>query len=241
MKRLLLIGLLLLFSLSLTAKELRVAVGLSIPPYVIKENNSGFEMELIRAVLKQKEHQIKNILYASNKRITKLLKNRQVDMAINLQPHLKDVYYTDVIIEFNNAAITLKSRDITIKSIFDLHYKRVESFQNAHNFLGKEFASYALNNPLYEEILHQEAQMIHLINKKIDVVIADKNIFLYYVQKNHGQTYQKEDFNFFEIFSKSPRYAGFLDAVLQKDFNEALRAFKQTKEYQLLLKKYHLK
>lgn len=217
----------------------KIAVGLSIPPYVIKEHNSGFEIELLEKVLRKDGHYIQSLYYASNKRITKLLKNNSVDMALNISPNLKGIFYSDVFVNFDNVAITLKNRDINIKGIEDLYFKRVIAFQNAHKFLGKEYKEYTKENALYNETIHQLSQVKHLIERRVDVVISDRNIFKYYFRNNNFN--QHTQFNFFDIFDNSPRYIGFKNENIQKEFNQSFRSFKQSKAYQELLFKYDLK
>ena len=221
------------------AQGFKIAVGLSIPPYVIKESNSGFEIELLEKILRKNGHYIQRLYYASNKRITKLLEDDIVDMALNIQPHLKGVYYSDVFVYFNNVAITLENRDLEIESISDLHYKRVFAFQNAHKFLSKEYKEYAKDNALYSETIHQLSQVKHLIEKRVDVVIADRNIFMYYFRNNHFN--QHIQFRFFDVLEPSPRYIGFKNQNTQELFDKTLKRFKQSKEYQELLYKYNLK
>lgn len=235
MKRILFI---LIFTLSFSyAETLKIAVGLSIPPYVIKESDSGFEIELVREVLWKKQHFIKGFVYASNERLTKLLKDKKVDAVINIQPNLKGIYYSDAIAYFKNKAITLKRRDIHIDSMIDLHYKRVLGFQNASKFLGKEFADYANENPLYDETIHQSSQVKNLVMWRVDVVIADERIFMYYYNQLYGNS-SLHEFNFFNVFPRSPRYVGFLNSKIRDDFDVALEEYKTSPEYYLLLDKY---
>jgi polar amino acid transport system substrate-binding protein len=43
------------------AGELKVAIGLSLPPYVISESNSGFELDLVREALAKAGYAIKPV------------------------------------------------------------------------------------------------------------------------------------------------------------------------------------
>lgn len=239
MKRVLFLTVMFYLSIFIHAQDLKIAVGLSIPPYIIKKDNSGFQLDLIQEVFKSKGYRIEKLVYASNKRITKLLENKEVDAAVNLQPNLNKIFYSDEIANFYNVAIALKKRDIQIDSIFDLHYKRVYAFQNAYKFLGPEFAEYAHNNRLYSETIHQTSQIKHLVEWRVDVAIADKHVFMYFL-KNNFENLNEDMFNFFDIFPDSPRYIGFVNQKIQKEFNDGLQSFKLTTSYKELIKKYNL-
>ena len=222
------------------ANKLKIAVGSSIPPYVIKEHDSGFEIEMIRQVLASKGYEVSSFVYASNVRMVKLLEKYQVDASINIPLHLPHIFYSDVIVNFDNVAITLKKRDITIQTVKDLHYKRVLAFQNAHKLMGKTFEEYAFQNPLYDETIHQTSQVKNLVQKRVDVVITDKHIFQYYYNHLYDEFDANIAFNYFKIFDKSPRYMGFTNKKIRDDFNKALKQYKQSPQYQELLRKYNL-
>jgi len=229
----------LLLMTKLFAADLVVTTGLSIPPYIIKESNSGIELDIVREALTLRGYKISNIIYATNRRVKRLLINKVVDMAINVQPNLEGIYYSDTIIEFKNVAITLKNKNITLKNIDELKGKKVLAFQNANKFLGPEFFNYASKSLDYIEIINQIAQVNHLYKNRTDVAIADKYVFLYYKNIYEKKNDKKFEVDFFDILPSSPRRAGFLTKQIRDDFNAGLKQLKRSSLFDTLIKKYN--
>ena len=230
-----------LFYAELFSNELTLATGLSIPPYVIKETHSGIELDIVKEVLKLRGYNIDTILYVTNKRIHKLLLEKSIDFALNVPPNIKNIYYSNVIIEFKNVAIALNKNHFKINTLNDLVGKRVIAFQNANKFLGKEFHYFSLENKNYNELINQVAQVEHLYKSRADVVISDKYIFLYYKNKNIKRYDKTLKLDFFDILPSSPRRAVFLSEEIRNEFNKGLVELKKNGGYLQLMQKYNFK
>lgn len=223
----------------LSAKELTLATSLSIPPYIIKETESGIQLEIVREALKLKGHTLKKMSYVSNNRVLRMLQLKQVDGVINIPPNVPNAFYSDMIIEYENVAISLEEKGFQIKSIADLSDKRITGFQNASKFLGAEFGAMAKANRRYSEVVNQFAQVDQLFRKRTDVVIGDKRIFLYFREQYRNTANTVGDASLpivtFDVLPFSPRKAAFHDEALRDDFNEGLQALRESGRYQGLI------
>lgn len=232
----------LLFSIFLVgavhAKELTLATGLSIPPYIIQKEKSGIQLDLLREILKVKGHKLERMVYVSNRRLVKELAAKHVDGAINVPPNMKNVHYSKTIIYFKNVAISLKKNDFHLNSIEDLLQKRITAFQNASRFLGPDFARIAKNNKKYQEIVQQLAQVDQLYKGRTDVVISDQYIFQYFRNQHRKRVSVTDPLVFHNILPPSPRKAAFLDLQICADFDEGLTVIRKNGIYQKIIDRY---
>jgi len=224
----------------LAVDRFNVVVGFSKPPYVIQENNSGFEIELVRNVLASMGKTTK-FVYTAYERTPKMLAVKEIDAVmttnnktIPYQSKLSDVY-----INYQNVVISLKSKHLKINSIDDLAAFSVASFQNADKVLGEKFGNAVKKSPLFLQIKHQSQQPLLLLKGRIDVIVIDKNIFNYLVAEIGIQN-PENIFSFYPIFPKSPYKMAFKDSANVQVFNQVLKQYLSSNSYLALLKKYHL-
>lgn len=163
-------------ALRVDAKTLKVAVGSSIPPYVIGGENRGIEFDILKEALALQGYKMQPV-YVPLTRTLHLLENGRVDGVMSTGRTGLPGCYTDSHITYWNLAITLKDRNIRLKDIADLQGKRVLSFQNAKDYLGADFRQMADANPYYREIADQSLQIKLLFTRRTDVVVADRYIF----------------------------------------------------------------
>jgi len=227
-----------LFSHSVKAIErFNVVVGFSKPPYVIQKNNTGFEIELVRNLLANMGKTTK-FVYTTFERSPKMLGVKEIDaiMTVNNKTFPHPSQLSNIYINYQNVAISLKSKHLKINSIDDLAPFSIASFQNSQKVLGKQFAQIVQKSPLFLQVIHQNQQPTLLLKGRVDVVIMDKNIFNYYIQ-NMEITELESKFTFHPIFPISPYKMAFKDIANVQIFNQVLKQYLSSKSYLALLKK----
>ncbi|MCP4023299.1 MAG: transporter substrate-binding domain-containing protein [Desulfobacteraceae bacterium] len=229
-----------------TAKNVKIAIGLVIPPYVIRQNNSGIEVDIIKEAFKAKGYAV-TFLYVPNLRISYMLKVGLVDGTVQNASYNaatevgKVLYETDTIINYHNFAITFEN--YTIATIDDLADKRVIAFVNAKKYLGPVYKAMTDKNKTYYEKSEQNLHVVMLYNNRVDVVISDKRIFMYWRNqaRNNGTLSSKDmelPLKFNPIFSKAPRDCKFLDKGNRDNFNDGLKIILDNGVYDAIIKKY---
>ena len=139
----------------------------------ILETNSGIELELLKSALAVKGHSV-NIQYLPLARTFHALKEGELDGIINTKQNMLDgVFYSDVVIRFQNCAISLKDKHFNIEIVSDLQDKSIVAFQRASMILGKDFTNMAALNSQYRE----QAKQIHIEAKRIENVPGTHSIF----------------------------------------------------------------
>ncbi|GGY02398.1 substrate-binding periplasmic protein [Paludibacterium paludis] len=234
-------GLLLLVASSLSRADntVHIAFGETLAPYVIEETQSGLELEIVRAALKEEGLALKPSFYPQ-KRLPVLLGSSQVDgvalMTAALAPHaaLSEVYVT-----YEDYAITLARRGITLHSISDMKPYTVAGFPLASHYFGAEYLALASNNPNYSEPSNQMDQNRLLYREAVDVVIADKRIFHYYDRQLIRQKLEKPaDVTLHPLFDQVSYRIAFRDKALRDRFNRGLAAIAKKGIYRTISQRY---
>ena len=218
-------------------KELRLAVGLAIPPYNIPETESGIELDIVREALKNKGYTIKPE-YVPFARVKRALKYKEVDGALTINPDSGiEAFYSDEHIVCENVVISLKENNFKIKDVKGLEGKSILAFQDATLYLGKDFASMAKENRKYREIPKQQLQINLLYSNRVDTVVLDKNIF-YYHRRHNDMVDTSKPIDIWYIFPPTTFSAAFVDEKVRDDFNEGLKQLRKTGRYDEIVKKY---
>ncbi|MDF2180265.1 ABC transporter substrate-binding protein [Aliiglaciecola sp. CAU 1673] len=226
------------FSFMAQAKEIDVAFGWSKPPYVIEKEERGFELELVRNVLKRLDLDM-NPVFVPFGRSHYLLKMGKVEAAVTLKESMDvgEAHLSDIYINYHNVAISLKGRDIVINAVNDLFPHSVVAFQNASVVLGDEFSQISEGARFYLEMPDQSKQVEMLLRAKTDVVVMDVNIFNYLSRHLTGRPFM-DNVVVHEIFPATRYRVGFVDAQVRDAFNRELAAYRESPEYQALVDKY---
>ncbi len=218
--------------------------GLALPPYVIQETNSGFEVDIIKAALAVKGHTLKPT-YASFLLAPKMLKNKRADAAQRGNPDLKEAdglfYASDPTVVYQENAISLKKNNLKIESLADLQGKSVVGFQGASQFLGPDFAAAVKGNSSYLESSNERRKLQMFYSGSTQVYVGDVNIFKYYRDTVKNDVDVKQEVVYYKVFPANndvSRHAVFLDKKIRDDFNAGLKQLKSTGQYLQIIKKY---
>lgn len=216
-----------------------IVVGLSKPPYVIKDNISGFEIELIKQLMTT-IGKTPRFNFIPLGRSEKMLAMPNIDAVMtantNIFPNINTL--SDNYIEYHNVAISLKKNKFVINNIADLGNHTIASFQLAHKLLGNEFANAVTKSPMFIQVANQEKQVELLLLERIDVLVMDIKIFFHFLDKQRLFN-QRNLIEIHEVFPVSPYRMAFKDPDDVLKFNAALKTFKQTESYKDLVSKYN--
>ena len=149
---------------------------------------------------------------------------------------LKNVYYSDNYITYENIAVSLQKNHLKIKSISDLSNKDIITFQNAKKYLGKDFKETVSQNANYYEFYDQKKQVKMLYKSRIQVIVLDRNIFYYY--RHNSKEEFKDEVVIHEIFPANKYKIAFKDSKIRDKFNEGLKVIKSSGRYEKIINKY---
>jgi len=229
-----------IFPLLCVAKKFEVVVGLVKQPYVMGNNISGFEIELIRNVLKSMGKSVE-FVFIPYGHSSKLLDIKNIDamMSVSDKSFKDNSRLSNAYINYLDVAISLKSSNLTIDKISDLSKYSVVSFQQAGNVLGTEFSEAIAKSPMFIETAEQNRQLTLLMSGKVEVLVMDKNIFRYHAIEQK-LTQLNNEVVFHKIFPKSPLKMAFKDKKHVLEFNNTFDKYSQSENYKRLIKKYDI-
>ncbi len=219
------------------ADIVRLAVGLTKPPYVEAGGNSGLEVALALATLRLAGHQ-PQVLQLPPARGLAMLDSGRVDAMLSLVPGaLEGIFYSQPLLYYRNRAIALQDSGIVLTQLSQLAQYRVVAFQNARRLLGDDFRRAVERAPGYIEQGDQDIQNRMLFNRRVDVVIADELIF-HANPTQHDLNNRSQAVVSYALFPSSPRHVGFRRERLRQDFDSALLQLKASGEYERISRFY---
>ena len=222
------------------ADEVSVVIGFSLPPYVIADENRGMEYDIVREALALEGHAMVP-QYVPLGRVVKVMEAGRADAALTQRVETGlAANFSDVYIVYRNYAITLASRDLKIDRVEDLAGKSILAFQNATIYLGPAFKTVVAGNPTYREEAKQISQPILLFLGRIDVVVADRNIFSWFAHAPEvaGKVDTTQAVRYHPLFPPTEYRMAFRDAVLRDSFNRGLASLRESGEYARIVARY---
>lgn len=229
---------LLLLAIPANGRDLLIATSSSIPPYVITDQHRGIVVEVLQEALLPRGHQIE-FVYAPNRRVEHMIKERQVDGVYNLAANsLENVFYSEAIIDYHNVVITLADFPRPIDSIEALKGLRVMVFQNAPKFLGPELGKLIEDGHDFPEVSNQRSQVLMLFRGRADAIIIERRIFEYFYNQLRSSGEISGRYRIHTLFPPAPRYAAFIDKDTRDRFNEGLQELKDSGRLQAIIERY---
>lgn len=226
------------------AAEVRMSFGLSLPPYVIKESNSGYELEIIKEALAVKGHTLKPSFAAFG--VTKqILKDKGADAAQRGGPEMAEAdgfyYAAEPTAIYEDVVISLAKNKLAINSLADLKTKTVAAYHGAKEFIGPEYAAAVKANPNYQENSSSKRLVQMVYANGVQATVCDINIFKYVAATLKGEMDVSQEVTYHRIFPTNTiktNHAVFMDKQIRDDFNAGLAQLKKTGRYKEIIKKY---
>ncbi|MDE2428586.1 MAG: transporter substrate-binding domain-containing protein [Burkholderiales bacterium] len=222
---------------SANGRDLLVHVS-TLPPYVLNGARQGIACDIITRALASQNVGVRFVA-SNNKRMEIEVKNGSADAGFaGIPDDSSQVFFSDPVIEFENVAVTLRSRNLHIDGMTDFYGKRVIAFRNAARVLGPAFAQMARKNPDYSEVGDQHSQLPMLDADRGDVIILERRVFLYYSQALHGNQNTQDLYRLHRVFKPVSRLLGFHSSEQRDIFNKGLQTIRQNGEYTAILRSY---
>ncbi len=230
-----------------TGDTIMLAAGLTVEPYIIETNDSGFEADIVREIFAIGGYNVQ-FVYQPLWRTKVSFKDGTVDGVMTVKanfPEVQNTFLSEEYITYHNFAVTLQSQNFKIDTIADLKDKRVEAFQQARFSLGKEFELMAEKNPKYSEIANQKRQIAKLFLKRIDAIVLDNRIFTYYCKQLKDSPEKmmrkipfEEPVTFNNIFEPSSYRMAFKVEKMRDVFNSGLKKLQESGRYRQIIETY---
>jgi polar amino acid transport system substrate-binding protein len=221
-------------------KPLNVAVGLSLPPYVIAQEKRGMEYDIVREALADAGYELVPVFMDFGD-VLDAMSNQQVDAAMTYPGDLHvAATLSQVHITYHNQAMTLASRGLEIEATSDLAGKSVIAFQNARSYLPDPYRATVEASTIYSEVPEQYLQNLGLFTGDYEVAVADINIFNWFTDDPRVTSAGDSDqaIAYHDIFPPTPYHVAFQDHRIRDAFDVALTAMKESGRYQEIIESY---
>jgi ABC-type amino acid transport substrate-binding protein len=222
------------------AETLVICLSNSIHPYVLPNEQSGLNADLISNALNNSAlaNRKQRFVYYPNSRIKQGFNYGECDIATQAKEDStwKNAYFTNYpIITFNNKIITLKSKNIHIERIKDLHDFRVLAWHGAHKYLGDEYEDMTQNNTNYFE-KSSKLPSDMLILERVDIVISESNVFRYNL---HKFSQANKEIKYQDLFPSNNEYKwAFSSLSLKQNFESGLKELYKNNQIDDIFKHY---
>lgn len=220
------------------AESVNLIAGLPKAPFIIEENGSGLQLDIIRAALAHQKVEVTFTHVPLARGITSFQSlNAGGFITLPIDYSYPNIYMSTPYISYQNVAISLTESGFDITKIADLSGKSISAFQKAKKYLGGEYSrvmSYSLD---YREVAEQSQQIEMLFMRQAEVIILDLDIFKYFLQVNQDPLYTKA-YTVHPIFDTKPYSIGFRSEKLRDEFNLGLQLLVDQGEYQRIVDKY---
>lgn len=153
-------------------------------------------------------------------------------MTLQARRHLKR--HADTYLPFEDVAVSLRDKQLTINTVNDLSGKRIIAYQGAKSVLGDGF-SQIVEDESYLEKAEREVQLTLLANDRADVVVGERRLLTYIMDKQ----FPDEQLTVHPIF-ETKRYGAITNnKALQQEFDAELTTMKASGVYQAILARWH--
>lgn len=229
--------------------EIRGSFAQDIPPYLWVEKGEvrGIELEIMQAALEPRGYKVVGKPLPIN-RMWRTFTNGDLDFAAGLQ--LGEVqgaiFYSDEFLEYADIAIGKAGQDLHLASANDLFHHKVVAWQNAFADLGLDRKNLPdaphVPGGGFIEAPDSESEIRFFWAGRAEVMVIDKFIYAWYLQKLREAPETKTGITLYDIFSPQIRVrVGFRDAKLCDEFNAGLKAIRDNGTYARIMDHYALK
>ncbi len=221
-------------------EPISVAVGLSLPPYVIADERRGMEYDIVREALADAGYRMEPVFMEFGD-VPEALARGDVDAAMTMSERApSNAALSEVAIVYRNYAVTLEESGVAIGSIEDLADHSVMAFQNARLHLPDPYRAVADGNPGYGEVAEQYRQNLALFTGEVEVVVADINIFNWFTDDPRvaSMADARQPVALHAIFPPTVYRVGFRDEAARDAFDAALAALRASGRYDAIVESY---
>lgn len=225
----------LVFNMGFANEPLRIGIGLAKPPFIMDNLNSGIEIDIVRESLKNANIDFKFEAFPQSRLLQSYLL-KKIDAMITIKDNPDDkTFLSDAYVTFENVFVSKKAKKIHVTNIDDLKKLDVGAFQNASIFMGDAFRNLSNNSKVYHEFALQQDQVKMLVADRIDGIVLEKNIVIYYLNM-YGQ--KLSDYQFDKIFPKNSYRVAFRNKEIRDRFNIGLQHLKKASQDKAIYQRY---
>lgn len=205
------------------------------PPYVISSQNSGLEIDIIRAALRAVGYKLR-IEYMTTGRGVRLLLNKRIDIVSPIFHDDRERFYLAAPHVFYRPSLfSLSPNDLSIRSIEDISRGSIAAYKGVINGFGAKFQHIARHCPLFVELSDPRRIVDMLYLKRVDIAILDLHTFQYFLRAN---SLDAKILNIHDLIEPLSVSAAFHDNLLKRKYEKGVRIILGNGEYERIATHY---
>lgn len=221
----------------LHAEPLKIIFGISRPPFIIEEKQTGISFELAKVIFDRLGVSF-SPSFGPNKRMKLEILKSRVDVAVEVTPFNPTLFYSEKFISYRNFVVSRKADGIAMKDFTDLKGQSVCAWQDARAHIGERLTQAIGSFSSYREFSIQKDQVREWLIKRCDVILIDDTLLKWHMKELIGKLKNKNR-NFDVLLDYHPFpggnitwfYVAFRDRVLRDRFNGILAEIKKDGTY----------
>jgi len=221
----------------ISARDIKIAVGYSLPPYVIEKENRGIELDIVRESLRLQGINVIP-LYVPAARIRYSIENGSSEAAMTVNEDSGiHAFYSNPHIFYQNVVVSIKSRNLKLTSVESLADYSVVAWQDAKLYLGEPYKKSVERCKNYAEMADQLGQVAMIMAGRTDLLVIDRHIFQYFAQSKQLPVAAVPT-TIHELFPVSEYKVCFRDKDVRDAFNRGLAQLKKSGRYDEIIEFY---
>ncbi len=158
-------------------------------------------------------------------RLTKLLREKKIDVATRQAQQLLELSYSSPYLQFQNKVFALAGFNQPLRQLSDLACCQLTAFQNAHQALGPAFTAISQQAPGYQEMLDHTQAIQLLLKGRTQLLVMDEVTFYRRLKEMQASQQQVRSFHLLPLV----RYRlAFHQPALQQQTETTLVAWLQS-------------
>lgn len=223
-----------------------MAFGDNLPPYIMAQDHSGIELDVVREALAFRGHELRPQYMAMGRIPFSFIEGKvdaiMIDVGEDMAPY--GGHYAEPPVVYDNVLITLKRRQLKLRKPADLKGLNIMAFVGAARRYPEWLLALSRTRE-YAERNNQAVQPLLLALGRYDAVLSDRTIFQYYsaLQRRADPNFVAPPVDEHPLTPPDPRdyRPVFRDAAVRDDFNAGLEQLRKSGRYKAIYDKYLLK
>lgn len=219
------------------AADLNVMFGVSRPPYIMEETQTGIVFE-VAAVIFERMGLSFEPLFGSNKRMERELMAGHIDVAVEVRPADNGIFYSKPFVVYQNFAVSRTLDEIEMTAFSDLEGRSVCAWQGAAEHVGDRLQQAIPKFASYREFAVQEEQVRAWLAGLCEVILIDKTLLNWHMRhllklfRSQGRKVDTEiEYHPLPGENEVWFHAGFRDESLRDRFDEILSEIRRDGTY----------
>jgi ABC-type amino acid transport substrate-binding protein len=226
---------------SLAAGPLKVAFGVSRPPFVMEQEKSGIAVDLFHEAARRMNVEFEPH-FLPRRRILRELNAGYADVGVEMDKTDSALFYSSIFTTYSDVVVSRTVDGLNFRSWKDLVGRQVCAWQGAKEAYGSAMAEAMPGFGRYEEFGTQRDQIRLWLIGRCQVLVVDQDLLHWHLtelsQTEPALQIPPKDQVALAFLSTVDQYVAFRDGAIRDSFDKALGSMRRDGTYKKITEKY---